>query len=337
MSISPKERVRRALAREPVDRIPTQVNYTQAMGRRLAAHLGVSQAQLPWRLGNHLLRVDISHAEQHSQDNRIAFDWWGVGFDTQQEGYFVAVHPLAGSKDLDAFAWPDPSEPGLLDGAAQRIEEDAGEHFVMPNLGFVLFERAWALRGFETFLLDMTDDPGFAAELLDRITDIQLALVRRYLALGIDGGYFGDDYGAQNNLLFSPKMWRALIKPRLARLFAPFREAGLPVILHSDGQIAAILPDLVELGLTALNPVQPEVVDHDWLKRTFGPQLAFYGGISTQTVLSQGSPAEVKQAVADRQATLAPDNTGLVLGPSHRLMTDVPLENVETLLATMGH
>jgi len=96
----------------------------------------------------------------------------------------------------------------------------------------------------------------------------------------VDGGYFGDDYGAQNNLLFSPAGWRRLVKPRLARLFAPFHERGLPVILHSDGQIQKILPDLVEIGLTALNPVQPEVLDHAWLYKNFGGRLSFYGGIS---------------------------------------------------------
>ena len=137
-------------------------------------------------------------------------------------------------------------------------------------------------------------------------------------------------------LLFSPKVWRALIKPRLARLFAPFVEAGLPVILHSDGQIAAILPDLLEIGMTVLNPVQPEVIEHAWLRATFGDRLACYGGISTQTVLPQGSPQDVARAVAECRAVLAPDDTGLVIGPSHRLMTDVPLENVEALLAAIN-
>jgi uroporphyrinogen decarboxylase len=162
-----------------------------------------------------------------------------------------------------------------------------------------------------------------------------LVLIRRFLALEIDGGHFGDDYGAQDTLLVSPKMWRTLIKPRLARMFAPFREVGLPIILHSDEQIAAILPDLVEIGLTAINPVQPEVINHAWLRRAFDNRLACYGGISTQTVLPQGSPQEVKQAVADCLAVLVPEGTGLVLGPSHRLMTDVPLVNVEALLAAL--
>jgi len=336
MTLTPKERMRRALEYQPVDRLPTQINYTPAMGQRLAAHLGVTPDELPARLDNHFLRLDLSYEHRVSPDGQIAFDWWGVGFDTGQEGYFAAVHPLAGSKDLDAFPWPDPSAPGLLDKAAETLKKDGGQHFVAPNFGFALFERAWTLRGFDTFLLDMALDPGFAEELLERITEIQLVLIRRTLDLGIDGGYFGDDYGAQHNLLFSPKMWRQMIKPRLARMFTPLREAGLPVILHSDGQIADILPDLVEIGLTAYNPVQPEVVDHAWLRDAFDQRLAYYGGVSTQTVLPEGSPREVERAVADCAAVLAPEHTGLLLAPSHRLMTDISMENVEALLEAMA-
>jgi uroporphyrinogen decarboxylase len=206
---------------------------------------------------------------------------------------------------------------------------------VVPNLGFALFERAWSLRGLEQFLMDMALDPGWAAELLERITAIQLALIEHYLALGVDGGYFGDDYGAQKNLIMSPAAWRKLIKPCLARLFTPFRERGLPILMHSDGQIQPILPDLVEIGLTALNPVQPEVLDHAWLSENFGGKLAFYGGISTQTTLPYGSPDEVHRAVRDCRRTLGPNGTGLLLAPSHRMMRDIPMANVEALLEAM--
>jgi uroporphyrinogen decarboxylase len=184
--------------------------------------------------------------------------------------------------------------------------------------------------------MDLVLNPALVEELLERITEIQVTLARRFVALGVDGGYFGDDYGAQKNLLLSPKMWRVLFKPRLARMFAVFREAGLPVVLHSDGDIAEILPDLVEIGLTVLNPVQPEALDHAWLKRTFGAHLAFYGGVSTQTVLPFGTPAEVQAAVETCVQMLAADGTALVIGPSHRLMTDIPLENVDALLTTFA-
>ena len=167
---------------------------------------------------------------------------------------------------------------------------------------------------------------------MDRIVDIRLVLIERYIDLSVDGGYFGDDYGAQAGLLFSPATWRSLIKPRLARLFGPFVERGLPVLMHSDGKIDDIVPDLLEIGLTALNPVQPEVLDHAWLGATFGGRLAFYGGISTQTVLPRGTPAEVREAAAACRRALAPGGTGLLLAPSHRLMTDIPMTNVEALL-----
>jgi uroporphyrinogen decarboxylase len=197
----------------------------------------------------------------------VRFDWWGAGHATGEEGYFIRTSPLASSKDLKAFAWPDPQQADILEGAKRTIEKYGQEYFIAPNLGFALFERAWSLRGLEQFLMDMALDSEFAEALLDRITDIQLALIQRYLELGVDGGYFGDDYGAQKGLIMSPVSWRHLFKPRLERLFAPFRAKGLPVILHSDGQIQKILPDLVEIGLTALNPVQPEVQEQDYCLR----------------------------------------------------------------------
>ncbi|MFC1997751.1 uroporphyrinogen decarboxylase family protein [Chloroflexota bacterium] len=327
-----KERIKLSLTHQPVDYIPTQVNYTQCLGMKMCAYFGVAPDELPAFLGNHLLRVDLDYKKQTSQDGKVFFDWWGVGFDADEEGYFTSINPLSNTKDFDAYAWPDPNDPKLLRRAAELIEDDQGQHFVCPNFGFALFERAWSLRGFDNFFMDMVLDTKFSEELLDRITEIQLVLIKRFIQLGVDGGYFGDDYGAQKNMLFSPKTWRTMIKPRLAKLFAPFREAGLPVLMHSDGQIAEILPDLIEIGLTTYNPVQPEVIDHTWLKSTFGERLAYYGGISTQTILPYGKPGEISQAVYEVASILAPNGTGLMIAPSHRMMTDIPIENIEEML-----
>ncbi len=332
MILTPKERLRRALLHQPVDRLPTQINYTASMGQKLAVHFNVPLAELPERLGNHLVRVDLTYTARFSGDGQLRYDWWGAGHDTGEEGYYIPGNPLAHFTNLDAFTWPNPHEPHLLDDARKIIEQRRGDYFIAPNFGFALFERAWSLRGFEQIFLDLGRDPDFVAALLDRIADIQLVSIQRFIELGLDGGYFGDDYGAQKNLLFSPAMWRKLIKPRLARLFAPFREHGLPIIMHSDGQIQKILPDLVEIGLTTLNPVQPEVLDHKWLYDQFHGQLSFYGGISTQTVLPCGTPDEVKAAVVKCRHDLAPAGTGLLIGPSHRMLTDIPLPNVEAML-----
>ncbi len=336
MTITRKERMRKALRHEQVDRLPTQINYTGGMGQKMAEHFQIAPKELPAFLGNHMIRVDLNSPERLSADGKVKFDWWGVGFDTKEEGYFAAVSPLKENPDLQAYPWPDPDEATLFETAKSVIQEKGQEYFITPNFGFVLFERAWTLRGFEQFFMDMGTDPGYTGELLDRITDIQLKLIHKYLDLGIDGAYFGDDYGAQKGLLFSPGMWRTYIKPRLAKMFAPFVERGLPILMHSDGQIQKILPDLVEIGLTALNPVQPEVLDHAWLAENFKGKLAFYGGISTQTVLPNGSPEDVRKAVSACVETLAPDGTGLIIAPSHRMMTDISMDNVTALLEAFG-
>lgn len=333
--LSPKERTRLAIQHRAVDHLPTQVNYTHSMGVKMAEHFQVPAQSLPDMLGNHLLRLDLNYEPVQAQDGKIRFDWWGVGWSTETEGYWPLVSPLAEIDEideLDRWTWPDPEAITLLDAASQIIDQDTGRHFITPNFGFALFERAWSLRGFEKLNIDLALNPDYVNELLGRITDIQVALAKRFLQLGVDGGYFGDDYGAQKGMLFSPRTWRMLIKPHLKRMFAVFREAGLPVILHSDGDIAQILPDLVEIGLTVLNPIQPEVLDFQWLKSTFGGRLAFYGGVSTQTVLPLGTPSEVKSAARGAIQTLAGEGTGLVIAPSHRLTSDIPLANVEALL-----
>ncbi len=337
LSLSKKERLRRALERKPVDRLPVQTNYTGAMGSKLASYFQCSPQELGARLDNHLVRVDVAHTPILTPDGKTSFDWWGAGWGTETEGYWHAFAPLAGATELAAYSWPDPQAPALLAEAERAIAADGGQHFIMPNFGFALFERAWSLRGFDQLLMDLVDQPAWVEELLDRITDIQMALARRFVALGVDGGYFGDDYGAQRGLLFSPKLWRQMIKPRLARMFAVFRGAGLPVILHSDGDIWPILPDLVEIGLTCLNPVQPEVLEHARLYREYSRQLSFYGGISTQAVLPKLGPAEVRTATLACMRKLAPHGTGLILGPSHRMQSDIPPENVAAMLEAFAN
>lgn len=322
----------RALRHEPVDRLPTQCNYTPAMGRLLAEHFGIALAELPDRLGNHLLRVDLAHSRATNADGSIEFDWWGAGWDTRTEGYWHAFAPMKEDAALDRYPWPDPGRHDLLSPAWSLIAARGADYFVVPNFGMALFERAWALRGFAALLMDMVERPEWVDDLLDRITAIQLVLAHRFVAAGVDGGYFGDDYGAQRAMLFSPRLWRRFLKPRLAKLFSVFIDAGLPVILHSDGDIRAILPDLVEIGLTTLNPVQPEVLDHNWLHMEYGAKLSFYGGVSTQGVLPAGNADDIRRATLACARSLAPQGTGLLLGPSHRMQSDIPAQNVEAML-----
>jgi len=183
--VTRKQRVLGAFRREAVDRLPTQSNYTPAMGVKLAAHFQIPIEELPERLDNHMVRVDLQYDRRMSDDGRTAFDWWGAGWSTETEGYWHTFSPLAESMELDAFAWPDPQAPQLFDAARQTVAQRGAEYFVAPNLGMCLFERAWSLRGFDRLLLDFADRPEWVEELLERITGIQIALIRRYLEAGI--------------------------------------------------------------------------------------------------------------------------------------------------------
>ena len=139
---------------------------------------------------------------------------------------------------------------GLWMGLKATIAKYGDDYFVTSYQRWLLFERACWLRGVENFLTDMIVDRPFAEWLLDRITEYQVEVARKYIEIGIDCGRTGDDWGSQMGMLFSPDLWRGLIKPRLKKVWDVYHDAGLPVIHHSCGDIRPIIPDLIELGWT---------------------------------------------------------------------------------------
>jgi uroporphyrinogen decarboxylase len=217
----------------------------------------------------------------------------------------------------------------IIREAHKAVDADRGA--LHPAHGWALFERAWSLRGFEQLLLDMAEDPAYVAELLDRIAAIQLALIERFLGSAWMAG-ISVTITAHSALIFSPGMWRKLIKPRLQLLFP----ALLAARLAGGNALRRRYPTHPArsggIGLTTLNPIQPEVLDQRWLRQNFGERLSYFGGVSTQTVLPHGTPSEVRKAVFECVKSLAPQFTGLWISPSHRLMSDIPISNVEALI-----
>ena len=195
-----------AIWHQPIDRLPTQIKFTAEMGKKLARHFGISRDELGAHLGNHVVRVDLSFQCPVTEDGSISYDWWGVGWSTKTEGYWPVDSPLAGSRSLSRFAWPNPEEADLLDEAKETVARRGKEYFIVPNLGFCLFERAWSLRGFEAFLLDLGRDLVFVEELLERVTEIQAALDRRVVEQGVDGRYIGEAYASPKDLLLPPRL-----------------------------------------------------------------------------------------------------------------------------------
>ena len=185
------------------------------------------------------------------------------------------------------------------------------------------------MRGLDVLLTDFKLNRDFAAALLDRVTEIGVEVASRLCRAGVDVLVTGDDVGMQDRMMMSPATWREWLKPRLARIFAAAKEANPDTFLfyHSDGYIEPIIPDLIEIGLEVLNPVQPECMDPAKLKREYGDRLAFWGTVGTQTTMPFGTPEQVKQVVTERIATVGRGG-GLLLAPTHVLEPEVPWENI---------
>ncbi|KLU63258.1 uroporphyrinogen decarboxylase [Peptococcaceae bacterium CEB3] len=339
MGLSHKERILLAIMHEQVDYFPVQIEFTPTALDKVTEAWGIpdNEEYLIDRLDNHLVYAYLNdpfgkiRKRMFAKTEKVLFDEWGVGWDTQQEGTFIAYHPLADLSRYHDYHLPDPFSPEMMDFARETVTKYANEYLVPSYQVTCLFERAWALRGFENFLTDMLLNQDFAEELLDKITDYQVEIAKRNVEVGVNCGRTGDDYGGQRNLLMSPTLWRKMIKPRLARIWAVYKEAGLPVIHHSCGDVRLILDDLVEMGLDILHPVQPQAMPIEELAGRYGRKLAFYGGISTQVTLPFGNPEDVRQEVKHCVETLGAYG-GYIIAPSIQISSEVPMANIDALI-----
>jgi len=188
----------------------------------------------------------------------------------------------------------------------------------------------------DNFMVDLALSPDFAGALMDHVTDGLLSLTRKTLEAGRDGYVFyeyNDDLGSQQAMLIDPRMWRDFIKPRMAKICDLIHSFGVKVRYHSCGSIRPIIPDLIEIGVDILNPIQPLATGMDPadLKKEFGRQLAFDGGIDTQLLLPKGTPEEIRVQARSYIETLGEDG-GYILAGSHTLQADIPTENIIALV-----
>ena len=162
---------------------------------------------------------------------------------------------------------------------------DSREYFIGCDVSPCAFEMYWRLRGMENTLLDMATDTGVARQMLARCVDFSIALAEKAIQrFPLDWLWTGDDVASQQAMMMSPKTWRSLIKPELARIFTVGKQHHLWVAYHCCGALRPIIPDLIEIGLDVLNPVQGNCPGMDplELKREFGQQITFMGGLDTQ-------------------------------------------------------
>ena len=154
-------------------------------------------------------------------------------------------------------------------------------------------------------------------------------MAARYAEAGVDVIYYGEDIASQQDLLMSHDMWRRWLKPRLARAIASAKavKPDLLFLYHSDGNVTRVVPELIEVGVDVLNPIQPECMDVVALKTQFGDRLAFNGGISVQQTMPWGTPDDVRREVKHLIETVG-EGGGLMIAPAHTIEPEVPWENI---------
>jgi uroporphyrinogen decarboxylase len=364
--LTSRERVIRAINHQEPDRVPFHLTLTVDIHNRLREYLNLppepdkgmgvfTNVSLSVDLLD-AMDVDIYSGELYPPDSwkelrkkdGLLFDEWGIGREKieREDGsyYFEMIgHPLAGASmtDIETFPWPDPSDPGRIEGLRDdllRIRKET-DKAIMMKFANSIWEQSWYLYGLQDWLLDLAVNPEIPMAIMDRVTDTAVGMME----IGMDcvGDLVdivrlsGEDLGTQLNTMISPVMFHETVKPRFDRLWGMARrkiaeinpEAKL--MIHSCGNVRPFLPTWIDMGLEILDPIQPRAVgmEPEGLKRDFGDQLAFHGGIDLQHTLPFGTVEEVKTEVKRYIDTLGPGG-GYIVAPAHNVQSDVPPENL---------
>ncbi len=241
------------------------------------------------------------------------------------------VSPLRNAKTLrEVEDFPYPNVEGWTDcHMAEQVK--AAHENNQPVVCWVghIYEVAWQIRGYEQFLMDMILNPEICEFILDKICERNVKVAQAAARAGVDWLTIGDDVANERTLMFSIEHWRRFLKPRWAKVIKAAKDIkpDIQVDYHSDGNIMDIIPELIEIGVTILNPIQPECMDPIEVKRKYGKHLVLKGTVGTQSTMPFGTPDEVKKVVRERKRTLGYDGA-LILEPTHVLEPDVPIENV---------
>jgi len=323
-----KERVKQALAHKDTDIVPYNITFTEVALQKMKKHF--RDEDFEGKLGNHLMSVSAFAPGKEVKPGYFQDDFGVVWNQTVDKDIGVIDDIILKEPTLKGYKFPDPKASWRYSGFKKQLEANK-EVFCLSDIGFSLFERAWTLRGMENLLCDMCDNLKFVNELLDAITEFNLAVIDESVKYPIDGMRFGDDWGQQSGLIMGPELWRELIKPRIKKMYGRVKSHGLKVFIHSCGDVEEIFPDLIEVGLDVFNPFQPEAYDIYEMKRLHGDRLSFYGGMSTQKTLPFGKPEDVKKETVKLLKEIG-RNGGYIFSPAHSTPGDVPAENMAAMI-----
>jgi uroporphyrinogen decarboxylase len=257
-------------------------------------------------------------------------DEFGVVWSTSEIDRGAPIGPPLHEPDLTHYTFPDAAQPYRFEGVAEWCRNNRS-NFTVVMVGD-LWERATFMRGMENILLDVSQNPGFTEALLRGIAEYILkTMLILFEDCEFDAIGLSDDYGTQNGLLLSPVDWKRIVKPVLNQIYALAKKKGFLVFHHSCGEITELIPDMIDIGLDILHPIQPEAMDILNLKREFGSDLTFCGGLNTQQLLPFEKPAKIRDAVRRLKREMGKGG-GYILEPGITIQADVPLRNVVAMI-----
>ena len=237
--------------------------------------------------------------------------------------------------DIENYSFPDPYAEGRFEKAHRDIERYGKDYFVIGDVEISLFELAWHLTGMEKYMVGMLCDEPWLDLLNDRVEEWSTGLALQLVKAGVDAIWFGEDLGSQTSTLISPEDWRIRFKPRHKRMIEKLQKENpdIIVIMHSDGAVAPLIDDFIEIGIDVYNPVQPNVYGSDpqELKEKYGDKICFFGGIDQQDLLPSGNINKIRAEIKKRISILG-KNSGYLLAPAHILQPDVSMYTIEEMI-----
>ena len=244
-------------------------------------------------------------------------------------GHISPLRNATSLKDIEEYPLDD-SRKLDFSGVAAAVEKAHAEGKVVSACPGIIYEKAWDIRGYEQFLMDMIERPAWAQCLLDRLAEDTLYCAVQFAKAGVDLMATGDDVANQRGMMFQPSMWREMIHSRWAKIWGAIHRIHpkCQIEYHSDGNVMDIIPDMVDAGLNILNPLQPECLDIDKVYKDFGHILSFDGTIGTQSTMPRGTPQDVRVRVKEVIEKYG-KNGGLFIAPTHVLEPEVPLANID--------
>jgi uroporphyrinogen decarboxylase len=354
-----RERVLRAFKKIEglPDRVPIQFDLCRALTEHFARTLGVeaeyagsyyedltyriSANEIRTRLGSDVIVVGGTVASGFTPerlDGGVSVNEFGMHMKPTALYVEVVKCPLDATEsveDIDAYEFPDAYAPGRFDAAKRDIARFGNDYFVIGDAELSLFELAWHLTGLEKYLVALMTEEEWVEKLNDKIEEWTLGIAMQLASIGVDAVWLGEDLGTQISLLISPELWRERFKPRYQRMIERLKDEypDIIVIFHSDGAVAPLLDDFIELGVDVYNPVQPNVPgsDPEELKRTYGERICFFGGVDQQSLLPSGDAKAIRENVHFLAQTLGAGG-GYLLAPAHIVQPDVAPESLRVMI-----